>query len=193
MIQKVLALDLPACLIRPYLSIDDSQKRNRYESPFWPLYTSPTPSNFLVENMESESTDSEWGPFIYTVVSHTQSSLGAAFITLLRATDLPDCSPNATWLIACDCVDYLKEVVTRADWRENTLVQELRNPKPKGMELFMEIFQQYVPQDLKRYVYKSLVSTRNAIVEREDHPFQDLLGDDETNAALSDDGGELVA
>jgi hypothetical protein len=81
--------------------------------------------------------------------------------------------------MACDCVDYLKEVVTRADWRENRLVQELRSPGPRGIDLFTAIFQQYAPQDLKRYVYKSLVRNGNPIVDREDHPFQELFAVDD--------------
>jgi hypothetical protein len=61
------------------------------------------------------------------------------------------------------------------------------------MVLFMDIFQQYTPQDLKRYVYMSLVRNGNPIVDRKEHPFQDLVGVDESDAALSDEGGELVA
>ncbi|RXW25101.1 hypothetical protein EST38_g737 [Candolleomyces aberdarensis] len=172
MIKKMLALDLPACLIQSYLGIDDSQKRNRYQSPVWRLFSSSEPSNFLVEPMQLNECDSI---MIHTTTSHTKSSLEAAFISLLRATDLPAGSPRAVWLIACDCVDYLKEVVSRVDWRENKLVQELRSPGPKGIDLFMEIFQQYAPRDLRRYIYRSMVRDRNPILEREDHPFQDLL------------------
>ncbi|KAJ2925166.1 hypothetical protein H1R20_g11932, partial [Candolleomyces eurysporus] len=170
MIEKMLALDLSACLIRSYLSIDDSQKRNRYHSPVWRLFSSPEPSNFLIQPMQF----TECGSIIHTATSHTKSSVEAAFISLLQSTELPDGSPRAVWLIACDCVDYLKEVVSRADWKENKLVQELRSPGPRGIALFMEIFQQYAPRDLRGYIYKSMLHDRNPILEREDHPFQDL-------------------
>ncbi|KAJ2912087.1 hypothetical protein MD484_g8327, partial [Candolleomyces efflorescens] len=125
MIEKLLALDLPACLIQSYLTIEDSQKRNRYDSPFWHLFASPTPSTFFIGTVDFEPTDSGWGAFTHSVVNHTQSALDTAFITVLTANNLPPSSPNATWLIASDCVDYLKEVTTHDDWRENSNISTI--------------------------------------------------------------------
>ncbi|KAJ2936383.1 hypothetical protein H1R20_g709, partial [Candolleomyces eurysporus] len=174
LIEKIIAIDLTACVVHTYLSLNYSSGE---ESPLFPLFTYPELSDFFVESMQSD------GPavslsIVQKVTSHAKSALDSTFTLLLQSTTLPAFSPDAIERMSWDCANYLRKVTTEANWRENKLIEALRAPGPKGIDLFKAVIQGEISQDLRRHIYEFMEHEGNPILEAEDHPFQEFLEPD---------------
>jgi hypothetical protein len=155
MSQKILVLDLTACFMQSYISLQASLLADlSFNSRRFRFFTGSASSTMLPPTRDK-------------ITSYTQFSLEAAFIALLQSTNLPQLSSDAIKCIASDCGDYLRRV---ENWQKNKVVEALRNPGPMGTDLLKAVLEE-TPWELDRHIYESMVRDRNPILETEQNPF----------------------
>ncbi|KAJ2924829.1 hypothetical protein H1R20_g12272, partial [Candolleomyces eurysporus] len=178
LLNKVIALDLTACIIQTYCSLDQALYEPDYP-PLYYLFNSSEPSKFFVESMELDGC-ADTLSIAHKVTSHAQSSLDNAFTFMLQAATplalLPDVVGSPAW----DCALYLHEVASRPNWREHKVVRALGTPGPNGIGLCRKILSALYhllgdpyTYNLLKHIYKVMVREKNPILESEDNPFLD--------------------
>ncbi|KAJ2936035.1 hypothetical protein H1R20_g1058, partial [Candolleomyces eurysporus] len=189
-LNKVIALDLTACIIQTYCSLD----RNLYDEyePPYDLFDSSEPSKFFVGSMELDGC-ADTLSIAHTVTSHAQSSLDNAFTFMLQATTPLALSSDAVGVLAWDCGLYSHGVTSRPNWREYKVVRALGTPGPNGIDLCKAILSalyellsynlQETTYNLLKHIYKVMVREKNPILVSKDNPF---LGDDEIDEPESE-------
>jgi hypothetical protein len=182
MIDKILKLDLRACIIQSYFSFD-FWGRNAEHSWLWRLFRSNNPSKFYAESMQLDDPRSA---VIQKITTHTQSSIEAAFIYFLQPVNagLSIIPPSAIPPASFDYVLYFYKVTTQIEWRENKFVQAIRSPGPQGIDLFEAFIgglysacdnvQDDGYWELLRYIHDFMAREQNPILAV-DHPFCRLL------------------
>ncbi|KAJ2936036.1 hypothetical protein H1R20_g1059, partial [Candolleomyces eurysporus] len=190
LLNKVIALDLTACIIQTYCGLDP-KLCDGYE-PLYNLFNSSEPSKFFVESMKLDGC-ADTLSIAHKVTSHAQSSLDNAFTSMLQATTPLALSSDAVESLVWDCALYLCEVTSRPNWREHKVVRALGTPGPNGIDLCMQILYELYDQldrpnkatkyNLLKHIYKVMVREKNPILELEDNPF---LGDDEIDEPESE-------
>ncbi|RXW17366.1 hypothetical protein EST38_g8486 [Candolleomyces aberdarensis] len=178
---KVIALDLTACIIQTYCRIPDLYFDY---SPLYPLFEAGKPSEFFVESMELDGCPDTLS-IAQKVTSHTQSSLDTAFTFVLQATTPLALSKDAVKYLARDCASYLDEVTLQPGWREHKVVRALGTPGPNGIDLCREIIdvlyerledsEKATKYNLLKHIYKVMVREKNPILESEDNPFNRIF------------------
>ncbi|RXW17754.1 hypothetical protein EST38_g8106 [Candolleomyces aberdarensis] len=187
LMNKVIALDLTACIIQTYCSL-----RPEAFSDYSPVEKLFDPSKFFIESMESDGC-ADTLSIAHKVTSHAQSSLDSAITFMLQATTPLALSKDAVGILAWDCARYLHDVATEPDWREHKVVRALVIPGPNGIDLCKEIiYQLYEMLDhwtrpakynLLKHIYKAMVREKNPILDSEDNPF---LEDDDIDEPESE-------
>jgi hypothetical protein len=178
MMEKVIALDLTACLIQTYWIIGIEWNDLALSEMF---NDRRKPSKFFVEAMDLGGC-ADTRSIVDKVTSHMQSSLDSAFTFLLQPTTPLPFLPDAIEPMAGDCRDYLREVTTQPDWRKHKVVQALCSPGPDGLDLFEQVIRnldydsvhQQWAWDLLDYTVNVMGRRWNPILEAEDHPFRNF-------------------
>ncbi|RXW14123.1 hypothetical protein EST38_g11733 [Candolleomyces aberdarensis] len=173
LINKVIPLDLTACIIQTYRSVPPGLDWNF--SPLDELFDTRKPSEFFVESMELDGCPDTLS-IAHKVTSHARSSLDSAFTFMLQATTPLALSEDAVNLLAWDCAMYLHEVTSQPDWRGHKVVRALGTPGPNGIDLWKKIIDYLYEREnlynLLKHIYQVMVREKNPILESEDNPFR---------------------
>ncbi|KAJ2924828.1 hypothetical protein H1R20_g12273, partial [Candolleomyces eurysporus] len=184
LLNKVIALDLMACIIQTFCSLDPALYCD--EPPLYHLFDCSEPSKFFVESMELDGC-ADTLSIAHKVISHAQSSLDNAFTFMLQATTPLALSSGVLEPPACNCASYFHEVTSQPNWREHKVVQALGTPGPNRIGLCRQILYELYdwldrPNEAIKYNLV-MVREKNPILESEDNPF---LGDDEIDEPESE-------
>ncbi|KAJ2923813.1 hypothetical protein H1R20_g13286, partial [Candolleomyces eurysporus] len=179
LMNKVIALDLAACIIQTHCSLHPGLYYNR-QPLFW-LFDARKPSEFFVEGIKLDGC-ADVSSIAHKVTSHAQSCLDSAFTFMLQVTTPLSLSKIATSFLASDYPDYLHEVTSQPDWREHKLVQALATPGPNGIDLWKKVINHLyagfdysvhaTKHNLLKHIYKVMVREKNPILESKDNRFR---------------------
>ncbi|KAJ2922750.1 hypothetical protein H1R20_g14372, partial [Candolleomyces eurysporus] len=203
LLNKVIALNLTACIIQTYCSLHPNLYDPEYP-PLYYLFNFSEPSKFFVKSMELDRC-ADTLSIAHKVTSHAQSSLDNAFTFMLQAITPLALSSDAVELLARNCALYLDEVTSQPNWREHKVVRALGTPGANRIDLCKAILCELydgldhphkgTKHNLLKHIYKIMVREKNPILESEDNPFRwdDEIDEPESESNYKSDSESLTS